>query len=119
MQKAKNISEYIARFPKEIQVILEQIRTIIQQNVPVETEEKINYGIPTFFLKKNLVHFAAFKNHIGFYPAPSGLEAFKEEISNYKNSKGAVQFPLNKPIPHDLIAKIVKFRVKENLSKAK
>ena len=109
----KSVDEYITSFPKDVQKKLESIRQIINKSAP-EAEETINYQIPTFKLNGNLVHFAAFKNHIGFYPAPSGLKAFKKEISSYKSSKGSVQFPLDKPIPLTLIKKIVKYRVKEN-----
>lgn len=109
----KSVDEYISTFPKDIQKTLEQVRQIIKNSAP-EAEETINYQIPTFKLNGNLVHFAAFKNHIGFYPAPSGLKAFKKEISNYKSSKGSVQFPINEPIPASLITKIVMYRVKEN-----
>ena len=116
--KPNDIDEYIAGFPKDTQKILKQIRATIKEAAP-EAEETISYAIPTFTLKGNLVHFAAFKNHIGFYPAPTGNEAFKKEFSVYKTGKGSVQFPLNKPMPLDLITKIVKFRVKENLQKAK
>jgi len=112
-----DIDKYISGFPKEIQIILEQIRTTIRYAAP-EAKETIKYAIPTFVLNGNLVHFAAFKNHIGFYPVPSGIEAFKKELSVYKGGKGSVKFPLDKPMPLDLITKIVKFRVKENLGKA-
>jgi len=115
---AKTIDEYIAAFPKHVQEILEKIRVTIRKAAP-EAEETINYAIPTFTLKSNLVHFAAFKNHIGFYPAPSGIEAFRKELSVYEGAKGSVQFPIEKPLPLGLITKIVKFRVKENLEKAK
>jgi uncharacterized protein YdhG (YjbR/CyaY superfamily) len=110
------IDNYIAAFPPETQVLLNEIRGIIRSAAP-EATEKINYAMPTFDLKGNLVHFAGYKNHIGFYPAPSGITAFQEEISKFKNSKGAVQFPLDKPLPHELITQIVKFRVHENLEK--
>lgn len=117
--KPKNIDEYIAGFPKEIQKILEQIRATIKEAAP-DAEETISYAIPTFKLNKiNLVHFAAFKNHIGFYPTPAGHEAFKKQLSVYKTGKGSVQFPLEKPMPLKLITKIAKFRVKENLEKVK
>ncbi len=112
------IDEYIEGFPKDIQGILEKLRVTIRKAAP-EAEETINYAIPTFTLNGNLVHFAAAKNHIGFYPAPTGSEAFKKELSSYKSGKGSVQFPLDKPIPLSLITKIVKFRVKENLKKVK
>jgi uncharacterized protein YdhG (YjbR/CyaY superfamily) len=111
------IDKYISSFPKEIQVLLEQVRTTIRQAAP-EAEEAIKYAMPTFVLNGNLVHFAAFKNHIGFYPVPSGIEAFQKELSVYKQGKGSVQFPLDQPIPLELIARIVKFRVVENKRKA-
>lgn len=116
--KPKNIDEYIAGFPKEIQKILEQIRSTIKKAAP-EAEETISYAIPTFTLNGNLIHFAAFKNHIGFYPAPRGNEAFKKELSIYKGGKGTVQFPIDKQIPLNLITKIVKFRIKGNLERIK
>lgn len=108
------ITEYIAAFPLETQKLLTEIREIIAKAAPDATE-KISYAMPTFYLKGNLVHFAGYKNHIGFYPAASGITAFQKELSVYKNSKGAVQFPLDKPLPQDLISRIVKFRVEENL----
>jgi uncharacterized protein YdhG (YjbR/CyaY superfamily) len=111
------IDEYIATFPKDVQAILEEVRATIKTCVP-EAEEKISYQMPTFALNGNLVHFAAFKNHIGFYPTPSGIQAFKDELSIYANAKGSVQFPIGKPMPLELIRKIVKFRVAENLAKA-
>ena len=113
----KDIDEYIASFPKDIQEILGKLRRTIRKAAP-DAEEIINYQIPTFTLKGNLVHFAAFKKHIGFYPAPTGIEVFKKELSAYKGAKGSVKFPLDKPIPFDLISKIVTFRVKENLERA-
>ncbi len=112
-----NMDEYIASFPIETQNILEKIRATIRQAAP-DALETINYAMPTFTLKGNLVHFAAYKSHIGFYPAPSGIEKFKDEVSEYKWAKGSVQFPLDKPIPYELIRRIVIFRVKENLEKA-
>lgn len=112
-----SIDEYIATFPIEIQKILEEIRVTIKSAAP-QAEEKISYQMPTFDLKGNLVHFAAFKNHIGFYPTPSGIEKYKKELSIYVGAKGSVQFPSDKPIPYGLISKIVKFRVKENLANA-
>jgi uncharacterized protein YdhG (YjbR/CyaY superfamily) len=114
--KAKNIDEYIFGFPEEVQVILQQVRSAIRKAAP-KAEEAISYGIPTFKLNGNLVHFAAYKNHIGFYPASSGIKAFQKEISGFINSKGAVQFPLSRKMPVALITKIVKFRVQENLAK--
>ncbi|MFN8413986.1 MAG: DUF1801 domain-containing protein [Anaerolineales bacterium] len=112
------IDEYIATFPKDIQKILNEVRKTIKTAAPM-AEEKISYQMPTFFLNGNLVHFAAFKNHIGFYPTPSAIEAFKKELSVYEGAKGSVQFPLNQPMPLKLISKIVKFRVGQNLEKAK
>jgi uncharacterized protein YdhG (YjbR/CyaY superfamily) len=112
-----SIDEYIEQFPIEIQEILEEVRKVIIESAP-EAKEKINYQMPTFDLHGNLVHFAAYKNHIGFYPTPSGIAAFKEELSGYKGAKGSVQFPLNKPMPYELISKIVKFRVAENNKRA-
>ena len=112
------IDEYISGFPDDIQTLLQQIRVTIREAAP-EAEEAIKYAMPTFVLNGNLVHFAAFKNHIGFYPVPSGIEAFKKELSVYKGAKGSVQFPLDQPMPLELITKIVKFRVSENMKKAK
>jgi len=114
----KNIDEYVATFPKNVQSILEELRQAIRDSAP-NAEEAISYQIPTFKLKGNLVHFGAFKNHIGFYPRISAIEAFREELSDYEVTKGTIKFPLNKPIPLDLVKKIVRFRVKENLSKMK
>lgn len=115
MQKitAKNIDQYIAAFPDEVQKRLQQMRDTIRKAAP-EAEETISYAIPTFKLNGNLVHFAAFKNHIGFYPGPSGIEAFKKEFSVYDGAKGSVQFPLDKPLPLSLVSKVVKFRAREN-----
>ena len=112
----QSIDEYIAQFPADVQGKLIEFRRVIIEAAPDATE-KITYEMPTFFLYKNLVRFAAFKNHIGFYPAPSGIEAFKDELTAYKNSKGAIQFPIDKPLPLDLIARITAFRVAENLKK--
>jgi uncharacterized protein YdhG (YjbR/CyaY superfamily) len=112
-----SIDEYIADFSNEVQDILQKIRTIVKEAAP-DAAEAIKYQIPTFVLNGNLVHFAAFEKHIGFYPTPSGIEQFKDELSTYKNAKGSVQFPLGSPIPYKLIEKIVKFRVKENRLKA-
>jgi uncharacterized protein YdhG (YjbR/CyaY superfamily) len=113
------IDEYIANYPKDIQALLKKMRQIIKKAAP-NAEEKINYGIPTFTLAgRNLVHFGASKNHIGFYPTPSGVKQFEKELSVYEGAKGSVQLPLDKALPSTLITKIVKFRVKENLDKAK
>lgn len=114
---AKTIDKFIANSPSEVQGILKRIRATVRKAAP-DAEETINYGIPTFILNGNLVHFSGFKSHIGFYPTPSGIEKFKKELSPYETAKGSVKFPLDKPIPYGLIEKIVKFRVKENLEKA-
>ena len=114
---SKTIDEYIAGFPPDVQVILEEVRLAIRKAAP-DAEETINYQIPTFTLKGNLVHFAGFKHHIGFYPSPTGIEKFKNELSAYEGAKGSVKFPLDKPLPFDLISEIVRFRVKENLERA-
>jgi uncharacterized protein YdhG (YjbR/CyaY superfamily) len=111
------IDEYIATFPADTQKILQEVRATIKAAAP-EASEKISYQMPTFFLYGNLVHFAAFKNHIGFYPAPQGIEEFKEELAKYKGAKGSVQFPIDEPMPLDLIARIVRFRVGQNMEKA-
>ncbi len=111
-----SIDSYIASFPKHIQVILQRIRSIVKEVAP-DAEEAIKYQIPTFVLNGNIVHFAAFQKHIGFYPTPSGIEQFKEELSGFCSAKGSVQFPLESPMPYTLIKKIVKFRVNENLQK--
>ncbi len=113
----KTVDQYIAGFPPDVQEILKKIRVTIRKAAP-DAEETIKYRIPTFTLKGNLVHFAAFKKHIGFYPTPTGTAKFKKELSVYEGAKGSVQFPLDKPIPFDLIRRIVKFRVKENLEGA-
>ncbi len=112
-----NIDDYISSFPEDVQVILEKIRAVIRDAAPDATE-KISYQMPTFVLHGNLVHFAAYKKHIGFYPTPSGIETFKAELAAYKGAKGSVQFPLDQPIPYDLIGQITTFRVAENLEKA-
>ncbi len=114
----KDIDSYIATFPEDVQVLLEQIRTAIKTSAP-KAEEVISYGMPAFKLHGMLVYFAGYKQHIGFYPTASGIAAFKDELSKYKNAKGSVQFPIDKPMPVALIKKMVKFRVKENLEKAK
>ena len=107
------IDEYIKAQPRDVQAILQKVRETIQKAAP-EAEEKISYQIPTFTLYGNLVHFAAWKEHIGFYPASSGVREFKKELAGYVQAKGTIQFPLDEPIPYALIAKITKFRVKEN-----
>lgn len=111
------IDAYIATFPVSTQALLQKMRNTITKAAP-KAEETISYGMPTFKLQGNLVHFAGYKNHIGFYPAPSGIEAFADELEKYKTSKGAIQFPVDEKLPLALVTKIVKFRVKENLAKA-
>jgi len=109
----ETIDDYIKTFPTDVQKILEKMRQTIRKAAP-EAVEAVSYQMPTFKLNgKNLVHFAAFKSHIGFYPIPSGIEAFRRELSPYKQGKGSAQFPVDKPIPYDLVEKIVRFRVKE------
>lgn len=116
MENFKNIDEYIATFPKEIQVKLTSIREFIIANFP-EVSEAISYAMPTFRLNGNLVHFAGYKNHIGFYPGSSGVANFLDKLTEYKTSKGAIQFPIEASIPFNLIKEIIEFRIKENLSK--
>ena len=115
----KTINQYIKTFPEDVQRILEKIRQTIRKEAP-EAVETISYQMPTFDLNgRHLVHFAAWKNHIAFYPVPSGTESFEKELSPYIKGKGTIQFPLSKPIPYDLVKKIVRFRIKENLAKNK
>jgi len=109
-----SIDEYIATFPKDVQKTLQGLRATVRAVAP-DAGEKISYGIPTFVLNGNLVHFAAYRKHIGFYPTSSGIRAFKKELSPYKTSTGTVQFPIDRPLPLELIGKIVKFRVAENI----
>lgn len=113
----RTIDEYITQFPAEVQLILLELRRVIKEAAP-EAQEKISYQMPTFYLRGNLVYFAAYKNHIGFYPTPSGIGAFKKDLSVYKSAKGSVQFPIDKPLPLELIGEIVKYRVNENIRKA-
>jgi uncharacterized protein YdhG (YjbR/CyaY superfamily) len=114
----KSIDQYISNFPISTQKILEELRAIIRESAPAASE-KISYQIPTFFQNGNLVHFAAYENHIGFYPGASVIQAFESELRNYKTAKGSIQFPIDQPIPLELIKKIVKFRVEENSAKSK
>lgn len=114
----QNFDDYLEHFPKDAQQRLQRMRLTIKKAAP-QAKEKISYGIPAFTLNGMLVWFAAFKNHIGFYPRTSAIAAFKKELSAYKGAKGSVQFPFNKPLPISLIERMVKFRVKENLSKGK
>lgn len=116
MENSSSIEEYIANSPEEVRPILTEMRAFIKSLVP-EAGEKIAYGIPTFTLNGNLVHFAGYKHHIGFYPGASGVENFKNVLDGYQLSRGTIQFPLDKPIPYDLIRRIVEFRVRENQQK--
>jgi uncharacterized protein YdhG (YjbR/CyaY superfamily) len=116
--EARNIDEYIAAFPVDIQKKLKELRSAIKAAAPT-AGETIKYAIPTFTQNGNLVHFAAYKNHIGFYPAPSGIEAFKKELSVYESSKGAIKFPIDEKLPLPLIKQIVKFRVQDNIARVK
>jgi len=109
----ESIDEYINSFSKEVQVILNSLRIAIKSAAPNATE-KISYKIPTFYLNGNLVHFAAYKNHIGFYPTSSGIRSFQDQLTEYKISKGTIQFPIDKPIPFELVREIVAYRVWEN-----
>lgn len=118
MKNFKDIDSYIADYPASTQKLLMQLRTTIKKLVP-KAEEKIVYGIPTFYLNGNLLHFGGTKNHIGFYPTPSAIIAFKNELKDYVTSKGTVQFPLDKPLPLKLITQMVKFRIMEAAEKAK
>ena len=115
--KFNAIDTYIAKFPEDVQKTLNELRRVIKTAAP-EAEEKISYQIPTFVLEGNLVHFAAYKNHIGFYPTPGAIEKFKEDLAGFETSKGALRFPLSEPVPYDLVKRMVIFRVKENLQKA-
>ncbi len=116
MGKVKTVDEYIASWPAETQIKLRAIRKTVKESAP-QANEKISYGMPYFSLNGRLVYFAAFKNHIGFYPMASGIATFKKELSKYETSKGTIQFPLDKPLPLPLVCKIVKYRVKENLER--
>ena len=111
------VDEYISQFPEDVQERLQSLREVIRETVP-DAQEKISYQMPTFALHGNLVHFAAYQNHIGFYPTPSGINAFKDRMTEYKTSKATVQFPLDKPMPYELIQEIVKFREAENEKKS-
>ena len=116
MKTYKNIDSYIKDYPPQVQVLLRKMRATIKKAAP-KAEEAMSYGIPTFTLRGNLVHFGGFKNHIGFFPTSSGVAAFRKELSDYKTSKGTIQFPFDTPLPLGLVTKIVKYRVKENLKK--
>jgi uncharacterized protein YdhG (YjbR/CyaY superfamily) len=112
------IDDYIASFPGDVQAILQKVRATIRKAAP-DAEEAVRYGVPTYILNGNLVHFGGFKNHIGFYPAPSGIAKFRKELAGYQGAKGSIRFPLDKPIPYALIGDIVKFRAGENMESAK
>lgn len=116
--KIKTIDQYIDLFEPETKNILNKIKKAIKQAAPRATET-IKYGIPTFVFKGNLVHFGGYKNHVGFYPATSGIEAFKKQLAKYQSGKGTIRFAIDKPVPFDLIKQIVKFRVEQNLAKAR
>jgi uncharacterized protein YdhG (YjbR/CyaY superfamily) len=118
LAKFKTVDEYLSALPANTKAILKEVRKTIKKAAP-QAEELISYNIPAFTLHGRLVYYAAFKNHIGFYPVSSAIKAFRKELSDYKTSKGTIQFPLDRPIPFVLITKIVKFRVQENLEKAK
>lgn len=115
-RRFKTMDEYINTFPEDVRATLNKLRQTIREAAP-EAEETISYQMPTFRLNGNLVHFAAFENHIGFYPTPTGIEAFEKELSTYKGAKGSVQFPIDQPLPLELIRKIVEYRVKENMER--
>jgi uncharacterized protein YdhG (YjbR/CyaY superfamily) len=114
----KNIDDYVGRFPKEVQQLLTKLRLTIRKAAP-KSAESISYGIPKFALDGYMVYFAAYKSHIGFYPGAAAIATFKKELSAYKNAKGSVQFPIDEPLPLHLVSRIVKFRMKQNLSKKK
>lgn len=116
-QKFKTVDEYISAFPPATQALLQEIRATIKKTAP-KAEEVISYNMPGYKLQGMLVWFAGYKNHIGFYPKPSGLKAFEKELSGYKSSKGAVQFPIDEPLPLSLVSKVVKMRIKENAEAA-
>jgi uncharacterized protein YdhG (YjbR/CyaY superfamily) len=112
------IDEYIREFPRDVQRKLARLRATIRRAAPADTVEKISYRMPTFYYKRNLVHFAAYAHHIGFYPAASGVAAFRDELGEYATSKGAIQFPIDEPLPLDLVTRIVKFRAAENFGRS-
>lgn len=118
MTAAATIDEYIAGFPGTVQARLAALRATVREHAPNATE-RISYGVPTYYLNGNLVHFAAFRHHIGFYPAPSGITAFRDGLTGYRSAKGSVQFPHSEPLPLELVAAMVRFRVAENMQKAR
>ncbi|HHY87664.1 MAG TPA: hypothetical protein GYA06_01915 [Chloroflexi bacterium] len=115
---AATVAEYIAQFPPEVQQILNTLRKMVNEIAP-EAEERISYGMPGYYYHGPLVYFAAHRNHIGFYPTPSGIEAFEKELAEYRNAKGSVQFPYKKPMPYDLMRRIIEYRLAENLQNKK
>jgi uncharacterized protein YdhG (YjbR/CyaY superfamily) len=117
-QGTRTIDEYIQGFPKQVRERLESIRRLVRTLAP-EAQEKISYQMPTFYLDGNLIHFAAFKNHIGMYPTPNGISAFQKELSRYKSGRGSVQFPMDEALPVELIKKIVRYRLEQNRKKGK
>lgn len=119
MDKPQNVDEYIATFPTDVQKLLQEIRTFIQGLLPAETIQVISYGIPTFKLNGNLIHFAGYVNHIGLYPGAAAIVHFANELKNYKTSKGTIQFPITEPFPKSLVKKIVLFCLQQNLNKKK
>ncbi|WP_410220069.1 iron chaperone [Pedobacter sp.] len=119
MDKPQNVDEYIATFPADIQKLLQEIRTFIQGLLPAETIQVISYGIPTFKLNGNVIHFAGYANHIGLYPGAAAIVHFAEELKNYKTLKGTIQFPITEPFPKSLVKKIVLFCLQQNLNKKK
>lgn len=118
MDSPESVTTYIQNFPEPVREILQHVRATIQAAAP-EAEEKLSYGIPTFTLKGNLVHFGGYAKHVGFYPGPEAIVAFREDLLSYKTSKGAIQFSVDKPIPYDLITKMTLYRVEKNLTKKK
>ncbi|MBP9700458.1 DUF1801 domain-containing protein [Candidatus Woesebacteria bacterium] len=118
MESAETVEMYIQQYPEPVRGILKQVRATIQAAAP-QAEEKLSYGIPTFTLKGNLVHFGGYAKHVGFYPGPEAIVAFKEELTPYKTSKGAIQFSVEKPVPYELITKMTLYRVDKNLNKKK
>ncbi|MDR0414430.1 MAG: DUF1801 domain-containing protein [Prevotellaceae bacterium] len=116
-EEVKTVDEYIMGFNPAVQKTLSELRSFIKSEAP-EAVEKISYGMPTFYLKGNLVHFAAFKNHYGFFPTPSGINEFEKELAPYRSGKGTLRFPFNEPIPWDVLKKVIRYRVAENLRKS-
>lgn len=116
--KSKEIDRYISGYPEQVQQIMEEVRETIHKAAP-QAEEAFKWAMPTFVQEGNLVHFAGHRNHLGFYPGPEAIRVFGKELNSYRTSKGAIQFPYDLPVPHDLVSRIVAFRVQENLSRKK